>query len=174
VVRATARQETIKAELQQAVRKIDPELAVNEIQSMDDRISDSLIDRRAPALLGGIFSGIALVLITVGAYGVLSYSVAQRQREIAIRMALGARPARIRRQFFSLALRLLAGGIVIGLCGAWAIGRVIQTVLFHVAAHSPTILAISTGLVAMVALTACLLPARRAARISPLKALADQ
>ncbi|MBV9404148.1 MAG: ABC transporter permease, partial [Acidobacteriaceae bacterium] len=174
VVRGGVTPDALKAVLQQAVRRIDPDLAVNEIQSMNDRISASLIDRRAPALLGGLFAGIALLLITVGTYGLLSYAVAQRRREIAIRMALGARPEKIRRYFFSLALRLLAGGIAVGWCGAWAIGRAIQAVLFHVAAHNALILAASTSMIAAVALAASLLPANRAATISPLKALADQ
>ena len=174
VVRGGVTPESLKAVLQRTVRQIDPALAVNEIQSMNDRISASLIDRRAPALLGGIFSAIALLLITVGTYGVLSYAVAQRRREIAIRMALGARPEKIQRHFFGLAFRLLAGGIAVGLCGAWIAGRAIEAVLFHVTAHDPLILAASTSTIAVVALAACLLPARRAASISPLKALADQ
>ncbi|MBV9610841.1 MAG: ABC transporter permease, partial [Acidobacteriaceae bacterium] len=173
VVRGGVTPESLKAVLQQAVRRIDPDLAVNEIQSMSDRISASLIDRRAPALLGGLFAGIALLLITVGTYGLLSYAVAQRRREIAIRMALGARPEKIRRYFFSLALRLLAGGIAVGWCGAWAIGRAMQAVLFHVAGHDLLILAASSSMMAVVALAASLLPARRAAGISPLRALAE-
>ncbi len=174
VLRGGVRPESLKAALQLALRRLDPDLAVNEMQSMNDRISASLIDRRAPALLSGIFSGLALLLITVGMYGVLSYAVAQRRREIAIRIALGAQPERIQRQFFSLALRLLAVGIAIGLCGAWATGRAMESVLFHVAGHSAAILAASAGMVALITLLACLVPARRAARISPLKALADQ
>ncbi|HEX4749972.1 MAG TPA: ABC transporter permease [Bryobacteraceae bacterium] len=174
VVRGNVKPELLKALLQRAVRQVDPDLAVNEIQSMNDRISASLIDRRAPALLSGIFSAIALLLIMVGTYGVLSYAVVQRRREIAIRMALGARPETIQRHFFSLALRLLAAGVAVGLCGAWATGRAMQAVLFHVAAHNPAILAASSSMVAVVALAACLLPARRAAHISPLTALADQ
>jgi ABC-type antimicrobial peptide transport system permease subunit len=114
VVRGGVRLESLKAILQRTVRQIDPDLTVNEIQSMNDRISASLIDRRAPALLSGIFSGIALLLITVGTYGVLSYAVAQRRREIAIRIALGARPERIQRHFVSLALRLLAVALLLG------------------------------------------------------------
>jgi len=174
VVRGSVMPEALKAGLQNIVRRIDPNLAVNEVQSMDDRISASLIDRRSPALLSGMFSAIALVLITVGTYGVLSYAVAQRRREIAIRMALGARSEQIQGHFFSLALRLLAGGVGLGLCGAWVAGRAIQAILFHVAAHNLVILAGSASMIAVVAFAACLLPAHRAARISPMQALADQ
>lgn len=174
IVRGGIGTDPLKAVLQHTVRQMDPDLAVNEMQSMNDRISASLIDRRAPALLSGIFSAIALLLITLGTYGVLSYAVTQRRREIAIRIALGAWPQKIQRHFFSLAVRLIAGGIVVGLCGAWATARAMQAVLFHVTAHNPLILAASTCTIAVVALAACLLPAQRAARISPLKALADQ
>ena len=173
VVRGSSGPETLKAGLQKVVRQIDPDLAVNETRSMNERIAASLIDRRSPALLSGIFSGIALLLIAVGTYGVLGYAVAQRRREIAIRMALGAAPQEIRRQFFALALRLLAGGAVLGLIGAWVTGRAMQSILFHVRANSSAILAGSAGVIAIVALVACLVPAQRAARISPIEALAD-
>jgi ABC-type antimicrobial peptide transport system permease subunit len=174
VVRGSVTPGALKAGVQHVVRQIDPNLAVNEVQSMDDRISASLIDRRSPALLSGIYSAIALVLVTVGTFGVLSYAVAQRRREIAIRMALGARSEQIQGHFFSLALRLLAGGVSLGLCGARVTGRAMQTILFHVAAHNLVILAASASIIGMVALAACLLPAHRAARISPMQALADQ
>jgi predicted permease len=174
VMRGSAMPGTLKAGVQNVVRRIDPNLAVNEVQSMDDRISASLIDRRSPALLSGIFSAIALVLIMVGTYGVLSYAVAQRRREIAVRMALGARSEQIQGHFFSLALRLLAGGVSLGFCGAWVTGRAMQAILFHVPAHNLVILAASASIIATVALAACLLPAHRAARISPMQALADQ
>lgn len=173
-VRGSLRPEALKADLQTAVRQLDPALVVNDIQSMNHRISASLLDRRSPALLSGIFSALALLLVAVGTYGVLSYSVTQRRREIAVRMALGAKPGQIGRQFFSLALRLLAAGTALGLFGAWLAGRTIQAVLFHVPGHSALILAGSTAIVALVALAACLLPAYRAARILPMQALAEQ
>src|SRR3984957_643874 len=110
--------ESLGLALQKVVRQIDPDIPVNDLRSMDTRITDSLAARRSPALLAGLFSGIALLLTAIGTYGVLSYAVAQRRREIGVRMALGALPARIRRQFFSLSLRLLAGGTLLGLVGA--------------------------------------------------------
>jgi putative ABC transport system permease protein len=173
-VRGSVPADSLRLVLQRAVRRIDPELALNDIESMDDRIATSLVARRSPALLGGIFSAIALLLIAIGTYGVLSYAVAQRRREIAVRVALGARPEQIRRQFFSVALRLLAGGTVLGVFGAWITGKAMRAVLFHVPAHSSPILAGSAAIIGVVALTACLLPAHRAARLSPMRGLADQ
>ena len=99
---------------------------------MDTRIADSLITRRSPALLAGIFAGVALLLAAIGTYGVLSYAVAQRTREIGIRMALGAQREQIGAQFLSLGLRLLAAGTILGLIGAWLAGRAMQSVLFDV------------------------------------------
>lgn len=174
VARAALPPESLKLIVQKVVRQIDPDLSVNDLRSMDERIDESLIARRSPALLAGLFSGIALLLTAIGTYGVLSYAVAQRRREIGVRMALGARPEQIRSQFLSLALRLLAGGIMLGAAGAWLTGRAMQTVLFHVPAiYSPT-LAGAAAIIAAVSLVACLLPAHRAARISPMQALAEE
>jgi ABC-type antimicrobial peptide transport system permease subunit len=140
---------------------------------METRIADSLVARRSPALLAGFFSGIALLLTAIGTYGVLSYAVAQRRREIGLRMALGAQPGQIRSQFFYLSLRLLAGGTFLGVIGAWLTGQAMQAVLFHVPALSLSILAGTMCVMALVALAACLLPSQRAARISPMEALTD-
>jgi hypothetical protein len=173
VVRGSAQPGALEAALRRVVRQLDPGLAVNDIASMNDRLSASLLDRRSPALLSGIFSAIALLLIAVGTYGVLSYAVAQRHREIALRIALGARPGEIQKQFLSLALRLLGAGATLGLFGAWATGVAMQATLFHVPAHSPAILVGAVCTIAAVALTACLVPAVRASRISPMQALND-
>ena len=173
-VRGSVPPESLSMSLQRAARQIDPELAVNDVRPMDDRIAASLLMRRSPALLGCIFSAVALLLVAVGTYGILSYSVAQRRREIAVRMALGARPEQIRVQFFSVALRLLVQGVAIGLAGAWITGGLMRAVLFHASAHSPVILLGSAAMIAAVSLAACLLPAHRAARISPARALAGQ
>jgi FtsX-like permease family/MacB-like periplasmic core domain len=174
VLRGSIRPQSLVLTVQRVVRQIDPELVVSGLQSMDERITSSLMARRSPALLGGIFSAIALLLIAIGTYGLLSYAVAQRSGEIAVRIALGARPGQISGQFFFFALRLVAGGITLGLAGAWLTGQAMQAVLFHVPAHNPAILAGSVGVTAAVSLAACLLPAHRAARISPVRALADQ
>ena len=130
--------------------------------------------RRSPALLAGVFSGIALLLTAIGTYGVLSYAVAQRRREMGLRIALGARPGQVRSQFVRLALRLLGAGTVLGAGGAWMTGRAMQAMLFQVPPlHAATLLA-TTITMGVVALTACLLPSNRAARTSPMEVLAEE
>ncbi len=172
-VRASLVPESIALTLRKAVRQIDGDLPVNDLRSMDTRIADSLVARRSPALLAMLFSAVALLLTGVGAYGVLSYAVTQRRREIGVRIALGARPEQIRRQFLSLGLRLLAAGATLGMVGAWLTGTAMKTVLFHVPPLDFAILASAAGVIATVALAACLLPANRAARVSPVQALAQ-
>ncbi len=173
-VRTSLPPESLGLALQRVVRQIDPDIPVNDVRSMETRITDSLAARRSPALLAGLFSGIALLLTAIGTYGVLTYAVAQRRREIGLRMALGAQPGQIRSQFFYLSLRLLAGGTILGLIGAWLTGRAMQAVLFHVPALNPAILAGTGCVMGLVSLVACLLPSRRAARISPMEALAEK
>jgi len=166
--------ESLGLTLQRVVRGLDPDLPVNDVQSMDTRVSDSLIARRSPALLAIAFAVIAMLLTAIGTYGVLSYAVSQRRREIGLRMALGARPEQVRSQFLTLALRLLAVGIAVGLTGAWLTGRAMQTLLFHVpSVHTGTLVA-TAAIMSIVCLIACLLPSQRAARISPMEALTDQ
>ena len=157
--------------LQKMVRQIDPELPVYDLRTMEIRIADSLIARRSPALLAGIFASVALLLAAIGTYGVLSFAVAQRRREIGVRMALGALPAQIARQFLSLGLRVLLVGTIIGVGGAWLAGRAMQSILFEVPPLHIATIAGTALLMSAVTLIACLLPARRAAKVDPMVAL---
>lgn len=172
-LRTSAAPEALGSALQKVVRQIDPDVPVSDLRSMDARIADSLVERRSPALLAGLFSAIALLLTAVGTYGVLSYAVAQRVREIGVRMALGAQPSQIRAQFLTLSLRLLVFGILLGTIGAWQAGQAMRTILFHVPSLGLTTLAAAACVLAVVCLAACLVPSQRAARISPMKALAE-
>jgi predicted permease len=171
VTRTNQRPEAFAETLPKLVRAAHPLLAVDNICSMDTRIADSLITRRSPALLAGIFAGVALLLAAIGTYGVLSYAVAQRTREIGIRMAVGAQRGQIGTQFLSLGLRLLAAGTIFGLIGAWLAGRAMQSVLFGVPAL-PVVALLGTALVmTAVSLIACFIPARRATLVDPVEAL---
>jgi predicted permease len=173
-VRTSLPPESFALTLQKTVRQIDADVPVSDVRSMDTRIADSLVARRSPALLAGLFSGIALLLTSIGTYGVLSYAVAQRRREIGVRIALGAQPGQIRGQFLALSLRLLSAGSVLGLIGAWQAGRAMRSLLFQVPSLNVGVLVAATCVMAVVCLAACLLPSQRAARISPMEALAEE
>jgi ABC-type antimicrobial peptide transport system permease subunit len=140
---------------------------------MDTRVADSLVGQRSPAFVATIFSLISILLIAVGTYGVLSYGVEQRRREIGVRMALGARPGQISSQFLALGLRLLAAGVTLGSIGAWFTGRAMQSILFQVQPLHAGALGAAAVIIGAVSLVACLLPSRRAARISPREALVE-
>ena len=168
VTRTSQRPEAFAETLRKLVRAANPELAIDNIRSMETRVAESLIARRSPALLAGIFAGVALLLAAIGTYGVLSYSVAQRTREIGIRMALGAQTRQIGAQFLSLGLRLLGAGILLGLMGAWLAGRAMQSVLFGVPTLHLATLFGTALLMGVVSLIACLIPARRASRVDPM------
>jgi hypothetical protein len=171
VVRTSRPPETFGLALQKIVRAIDPELPVNDLRSMEVRIDDSLIARRSPALLAAVFAGVALLLAAIGTYGVLAYAVAQRHREIGVRLALGALPRQIGRQFLLMGLRLLAVRILLGLPGAWLAGRAMQTLLFGVPSLHVLTVTGTACVLGVVSLLACLLPTLRASRVDPMEAL---
>jgi predicted permease len=159
--------------VRQALASIDPELPLYSVRTMEDRINESLTDRRTPMLLAGMFAVVALFLAAMGLYGVLAYQVAQRRKEIGIRMALGSEPSGI----FALVLRegvwLLAVGLIAGLGGAFLISRAMESQLYEVSTMDPIVLTSVAAVLAVVAIIACAVPARRASRIDPNVALAE-
>jgi predicted permease len=163
--------EAAGASLRDAVLRADPGLMVNDIEPMASRIEGSLATRKTPLVLAALFAGVSLVLAAVGVYSVLAYSVSQRRREIGVRMALGAQPSQILRQFLGLGLRLLAVGLPLGVLGAWIAGHAIAGMLFAVEPLSLQVLGATAAVLVAAALPACLLPSRRAARVSPNEAL---
>jgi predicted permease len=171
VTRTSQRPEAFIATLRKLVRGANADLAIDNIRSMEARIAESLVTRRSPALLAGIFAGVALLLAAIGTYGVLSYAVAQRRREIGIRMALGARREQIGAQFLSLGLRLLAAGSIVGTIGAWLVGRAMQSLLFGTPSLPIGPLFGTAATIFIVSLVACLIPVRRATRVDPIVAL---
>lgn len=157
--------------LQKVVRSIDPELPVTDLKTMTVRIDDSLIGRRSPAILAGIFALVAVALAAIGTYGVLAYAVAQRRREIGVRMAVGAWRGRIARDFLATGMRLLVVGGLLGCAGAGLLGRSMQTVLFDVPEFHAPVFVMVLVVMSLVSLVASLVPALRAARTDPIQAL---
>ena len=155
------------------VRALDPEVPVYAVQSLEQMVANSraAFMRRYPAYLTGIFACVALLLALVGIYGVVSYSVAQRTHELAVRVALGARGRDVLRLVLGHGLLLALAGIVLGALGALALTRLISGMLFGVSAADPAVYGLVALLLAAVALLACLLPARRAMKVDPMVAL---
>src|SRR5438046_4412707 len=171
VTRTSQRPEAFAETLGKLVRATNADLAIDHLRLMDTRIAESLIARRSPALLAGIFAGVALLLAAIGTYGVLSYAVAQRRREIGIRMALDAQREQIGAQFFSLGVRLLVAGTLLGLLGAWLAGKAMENVLFDVPPLHFAILLGTAAIMSAVSLVACLIPAHRATKVDSVIAL---
>jgi hypothetical protein len=174
VVRSEHSIEALAPLVRKTMLALDPELPVDDLRPLQARIDDSLLIRRSPAILATIFAGIALLLAAIGTYGVLAYTVGQRQREIGIRMALGALPKQIYTRFLKLGARLLAAGLILGTAGAWAAGRAMDSILFGIGGGQAGILSLAAGVMAGVVLFAINLPARRAARVDPSEAIRSE
>jgi putative ABC transport system permease protein len=171
VVRASSDSVPLESSIRNAVREMDPSLPVYNLWSMNELMTKSMVQPRFLALLLATFSGIALFLAAIGIYGVMAYSVAQRTQEIGVRMALGARPLHVLQLILKQSLGMLVIGIVVGLAGAFALTRLMRTLLFEITATDPLTYASVIGLLTIVALLACYIPARRAAKVDPLVAL---
>jgi predicted permease len=171
VMRTAASAARLAAPLRQLVREIAPRATIDSIRTMDDRIQGSLARPRLYAVMLAAFAGSALVIAAVGLAGVLSYSVAQRSREIALRMALGAKPSQILAMVFSQGLTVTAVGIATGLAGAALAVRYIATLLYGVSTHDAVSFIAAPLTLTILALAACTAPAVRAARIDPLTKL---
>jgi len=171
VVRGANDSTPLEGSIRGAVRELDPTLPVYNLWSMDEVVTKSMVQPRFLALLLATFSGIALFLAAIGIYGVMAYSVAQRTQEIGVRMALGARQLHVLRLIFGQSLGMLLIGVVIGLVGAFLLTRWMRTLLFEITATDPLTYVSVIGLLTVVALLACYIPARRAAKVDPLIAL---
>jgi len=153
------------------VSGIDTELPLFNIRTMQERVSDSLTNRRTPMLLTAMFSAVALLLAAVGIYGVLAYLVQLRAKEIGIRVALGSGAGGVFRLVLLEGVMVLGIGLAAGLAGALALRSFIESQLYGVSAADPVVLLAVAGVLSVVALVACAIPARRATRIDPVEAL---
>ena len=169
---------TLESGVRRVVGEIDSTLAIAKLATMDELMYDAVAKPRFVATLLGVLAGLALLLAAIGIYGVMSYSVAQRTRELGIRMALGAEPGRVRGMVLGQGLRLAVAGIVIGTVVALGINvvlrRVLSEMLFQVSAVDPVTFGGVTALMLIVAGVACYAPARRATRVDPMVALRDE
>ena len=157
--------------LRRILADIDPNLPLDDVATMEQRVSASVAQPRFYTWLMGFFSVLALFLAAVGIYGVLSYAVTQRQREIGVRMALGAARGDVLRLVLSQGLALTVTGVAIGVAGALAVTRFLRTLLFGVTPTDPVTFVAIPVLLLIVALAACWVPARRATRVDPMVAL---
>jgi putative ABC transport system permease protein len=171
VVRTTTDPHTLVTAVQNEVRAMDQELPVFNVKTMEEYISATVAAPRFNTTLLVIFASVALVLTIVGLYGVMSYSVAQRTNEIGIRMALGAQTRDVLRLIVSQGFKLVLLGLALGMVGAFALMRVLASLLFGVSARDPYTFGAVAIVLASVALLACYIPARRASRVDPLQAL---
>jgi hypothetical protein len=152
---------------------IDPELPLFGVETLQDRIDNSLRERRSPMLLLMLFSGVALLLATVGIYGALAYTVTQRTREMGIRIAIGSSSREVFRLVVGQGLKLVALGLLVGTLGSLALVRLIQSLLYGIQPTDPSVMVAVGLMITVTGFLACLLPAQRATHIDPVEALVE-
>ena len=162
---------SLAAEMKRAIWSVDPQLPIFRLQTMDETMALSVAQRRFNMLLLMTFAASALVLAVVGIYGVISYLVTQRTREIGIRMALGAQRADVLKMVFGHGAKLVGIGLAVGLAGSLVATRSLSALLFEVKTADPVTFAITAGVLVTIALAASYLPARRATKVDPMSAL---
>jgi putative ABC transport system permease protein len=171
VVRTSGDPVGMTSSVRAAIRSVDKDLPVFRVTDMEEMVANSLSQRRLSTVLLGIFAFVAIALSTIGLYGLISYSVTQRTHEIGIRIAIGAARGDVMRMVIGQGMMLVGLGLVAGLVGAFALTRLMTTLLFGVSATDPFVFAVVCGLLLIAATAAAWIPARRAVRIDPIIAL---
>ena len=170
-IRTTGDEAGVVSGVRRILNQQDPDLALADVKTMDEVVSQSVAQRRLMMVMLGIFAAAALLLSAVGIYGVIAYGVTQRTQEIGIRLALGAQRGDVLRMVVGQAAWLSAAGIAIGAAGAFALTRLMTDLLFHVKPFDPATFAAVAAILALVALLAGYVPGRRATRVDPVVAL---
>jgi putative ABC transport system permease protein len=160
--------------IREAVRQIDPNLPLGDVMTMEQVKERSMLWAKQPTWVVGAFAGVAALMAALGLYGVLAHAVTQQRREIGIHMALGARPGDVVSHTLRSALSMLVVGLAVGLAGAFALTRVLKSLLFQVSALDPAALALACLLMTLVGILAALIPASRAAGVDPMTVLRDE
>jgi predicted permease len=174
VFRTSASVDSLAPVVEKVIRQIDAGLPLTDFKPLQGRMDESLITRRSPLFLAAAFAIIATLLAAIGIYGVLAYAVQLRRREVGVRMALGAMRSQIGRHFLRLGIKLSLMGVMLGYLGAWATKQAMQSILFEVTPlHLPVVVFVMVG-ITVVTLLASVLPAIRAARVSPMEAMKNE
>jgi putative ABC transport system permease protein len=171
VARSTASPAVTMAPLKSVIQDFDPEMAVYNVIPMNERVGDLSSETGSYALLMGLFAALALLLSIIGIYGVMAYFVGQRTHEIGVRMAIGAESTDVIRMVLKQGMALTMAGVAAGLVAGIALTRLMTSLLFEVSATDPLTFTLVSLLLSMVALAACYIPARKAARVDPVIAL---
>jgi putative ABC transport system permease protein len=162
---------SLSGSLRQIVNEVDKSVPVSSVKTMDHVVSESITQPRFNLFLLGLFSTVAMLLSAAGIYGVTAYAVTQRTHELGIRIALGAQVSDVLKMILGQGMAVIGIGVVLGLAAAFALVRLLRSLLFGVGENDPlTFVAITLGLL-LVALIACYIPARRATKVDPLVAL---
>jgi predicted permease len=170
-VRTSLDPEQFLSNIRPAVARLDPNLPLDNLRTLPQQVQQNIFLDRFISTLSAAFALLATLLAAIGLYGVLAYTVAQRTREIGLRMALGAAPGRVRGMVLRQVVRMTMIGGAVGLLGAWLLGRAAQAMLYHMQAHDPVVLTTSAVVLTIVALAAGFIPAYRASQVDPMLAL---
>ena len=171
VVRGNIEPSRLQQSIERAIHQVNKDQPLPDIKTLSAIRNESTASTRLRTMLLGVFAGLAVLLSAIGIYGVVSYSVAQRTQELGIRAALGASRGALLRMVLGNGLVLAVTGLVVGIGGSFGLTRWLATLLFNVKPNDPWTLGLASALLALVALVACYVPARRAARMDPLAAL---
>jgi putative ABC transport system permease protein len=171
VIRSTIEPSSLSASVRQAVNEVDRSVPVADVKTMDHVVSESITQPRFNLFLLGLFGAVAMVLSAAGIYGVTAYTVTQRTHELGIRIALGAQVGDVLKMILGQGMAVIGVGLVVGLAAAFALTRLLRTLLFGVGENDPLTFVAITAILVLVALIACYIPARRATKVDPLTSL---
>jgi putative ABC transport system permease protein len=174
VVRSSVEPESLSGAVRRVVNEVDKSVPVSNVKTMDHIVSESITQPRFNLFLLGLFGAVAMVLSAAGIYGVTAYTVTQRTHELGIRLALGAQVSDVLKMILGQGMAVIGVGLVVGLAAAFALMRLLRSLLFGVGENDPLTFAAITVVLVFVALIACYIPARRATKVDPLVALRSE